>query len=353
MKNPILKNINTLRLYAMIWMGIGISHAGILHVYYQLSLFSSCIDSIVYNFLYAAIALNFWHSVRYLNIEKQKPLTLVLAHTISAKIFLALWLISGNFITNLLITDDPAYTNFVLSSFLGRSISGLLYYFIIVLIYYLFIYYFSFLEKLTREADLRTLVKETELSLLRSQLNPHFIFNSLNSISSLTMTDPSKAQDMLVKLSSYLRYALEHNRNKLIALSAELENSLLYLEIEKVRFGNKLIFEKEVQQESMDVLIPNMILQPLLENAIKHGVYESLEPVVIHLIAKKENDLLSITISNNFDNKKIQGARKGIGLRNVQERLQLIYGKKELMKTTVSDTLFEVEIIIPQNESVR
>jgi two-component system LytT family sensor kinase len=347
MKNPILKNIKTLRIYLLLWLAIAFAHTGLLYVYYHLPFIIALSDSLVYNLLYAAMAIQFWYPVRYLNIEKQKPLIVVIAHTISAKLFTALWLISGNFIMTLLDNGDQTYKDFVFSSFMGRSISGLLYYFIIVLIYYLFIYYFSFREKLTREADLRTLIKETELSLLRSQLNPHFIFNSLNSVSSLTISDPKKAQDMLVKLSSYLRYALEHHRSKLIHLSEELENSLLYLEIEKVRFGEKLIFEKEIHKECEECLVPNMILQPLLENAIKHGVYESQEAVIIHISVKKENDFLCITISNNFYKEIRPGKRKGIGLRNVQERLQLIYGKRDLLKTSIKESVFEVEMNIP------
>jgi two-component system LytT family sensor kinase len=347
MKNPVLKNSKTLRLYLLIWLSIACAHTGLLYVYYHLPFILALADGLIYNILYAAMALQFWYPVRYLNIEKQKPLVVVIAHTISAKIFTLLWLITGNFLMTLLDSGSEAYNNFVSSSFMGRSISGLLYYFIIVLIYYLFIYYFSFREKLTREADLRTLVKETELSLLRSQLNPHFIFNSLNSVSSLTLSDPKKAQDMLVKLSSYLRYALEHNRSKLISFSEELENSLLYLEIEKVRFGEKLIFEKEINNDCHECLVPNMILQPLLENAIKHGVYESQEPVIIHISVKKEDAFLRINISNNFDKEILSGKRKGIGLRNVQERLHLIYGKRDLLKTSIQGVIFEVEMNIP------
>ncbi|HVD99884.1 MAG TPA: histidine kinase [Cytophagaceae bacterium] len=345
MRNPFLKNII---FYIAAWSTVAVVDIVILSRYYNLSLSLAIADSLVYNLLYANIAMNFWYPVKYLNLEKQKPFVVLMVHVIAALIVISLWLIAGNFIMNWIAEENEAYKTFALSAFLGRAVSGMLYYFIIVLIYYLYIYYFSFREKLTREADLRTLVKETELSLLRSQLNPHFIFNSLNSISSLTITNPAKAQDMLVKLSSYLRFALEHNKNSLISFEKELENSLLYLEIEKVRFGEKLIFEKEISTETMYMQVPNMILQPLLENAIKHGVYESQEPVVIHLSASKENNFLCIHISNNFEKYVVSKKGRGIGLRNVQERLLLIYNKKDLMKTTVNGSVFEVELFIPQ-----
>ncbi len=348
MKNPFLKNFYHLRLYLLTWLVIGFAHAGILYVYYHLPFSISVTDSLVYNFIYAGMGLNFWYAVRYLNIEKQKPLVVLIAHIISAKIFLLVWLISGNFLMNVIYGENILYNNFVFSTILGRSISGLFYYFITVLIYYLIVYYFFFKEKLIREASLRALVKESELSLLRSQLNPHFIFNSLNSISALTISNPEKAQNMIVKLSSYLRYALEHNGNKLITLSKELENSLLYLEIEKVRFGDKLFFKKDLSEEVLSCLLPNMTIQPLLENAIKHGVYESREPITIILSGNIKNNILTLKISNNFDNDGALENRKGIGLRNVRERLQLIYGKKELIKTCVKESIFEVQLFIPQ-----
>ena len=349
MKNPVLKNFYYLRLYLLTWFVISIAHASIVYFIFQLPLSIAIADSCVYNFIYAGMALNFWYAVRYLTIENQKPIVILLAHIIAAKLFLFIWLISGNFIMNFMYSEDNRYTTFVFSTLLGRSICGLFYYFITILIYYLIIYYFSFKEKLIREASLKSLIKESELSLLRSQLNPHFIFNSLNSISSLTISNPEKAQNMIVKLSSYLRYALEHNGNKLISLNEELTNSLLYLEIEKVRFGDKLIFNKQFSEESLNCLLPNMIIQPLLENAIKHGVYESREPILITISGTKENNFLLVRISNNFDTESTSTNKKGIGMRNVKERLQLIYGKKELFTTHINKNIFEVKLLIPQN----
>ncbi len=346
MKHPFLKN---LRFYLLTWLAIVVVHGGILYKHYNIPVVLALADSLVYNALYAGVAIDFWYAVRFLNIERRRPLVLILAHVIAAAIFVVLWLIAGNYLMNLLDGGNITYKTFVMEAFPARVISGFLYYFIIILVYYLFIYYSSFREKLTREADLRALVKETELSLLRSQLNPHFIFNSLNSISALTLSSPAMAQDMLIRLSSYLRYALEHHKDTLIAFEQELENSLLYLEIEKVRFGEKLIFEKEIEESCGQALVPAMLLQPLLENAIKHGVYESQAPVIIHMNCSLRDHVLHICISNNFETEVVSKRRKGIGLRNVQERLHLLYGRKDLMNTAIRDAVYEVDLYIPQN----
>jgi two-component system, LytTR family, sensor kinase len=128
---------------------------------------------------------------------------------------------------------------------------------------------------------LKSLVKEAELHALKSQINPHFLFNSLNSISSLTMTDPLKAQEMVINLSSLMRYSLKHDQVDKVPFSEELKNNQLYLQIEKVRFGNKFNAVFDIDDKCLNANIPNMILQPLYENAIKYGVYEATEPVDI------------------------------------------------------------------------
>ena len=164
--------------------------------------------------------------------------------------------------------------------------TGVFIYGLIILTYYLFVSLSNLSEKNAKEARLESLVKETELKMLRSQINPHFLFNSLNSISSLTITDPEKARDMVVKLSEFMRYALSRKDEQPVSLQNELENLRLYLDIEKVRFGDKLTTEEIIEPNCLDFKIPVMLLQPLYENAVKHGVYESTESVRIHYTGK-------------------------------------------------------------------
>ena len=134
--------------------------------------------------------------------------------------------------------------------------TGVFIYGLIILTYYLFVSLSNLSEKNAKEARLESLVRETELKMLRSQINPHFLFNSLNSISSLTITDPEKARDMVVKLSEFMRYALSRKDELPVSLQNELDNLRLYLEIEKVRFGDKLITEETIEEECLDFKIP-------------------------------------------------------------------------------------------------
>jgi len=239
------------------------------------------------------------------------------------------------------------YENFLLVTLPARLFMGLLFYTLIILFYYLHIYYVSFKTNQLKTAALNSIIKETQLELLQSQLNPHFIFNSLNSISSLTLSDPGRAQDMVIKLSSFLRYSLGQKTSQLVPFYEELSNCLLYLEIEKTRFGNRLALENEVSDECMEDKVPNMIMQPLIENAVKHGVYESTEQVVIKVSCKRENDLLVITIANNYEPEKKRTTGKNMGIKNVKERLNLLYGKGEWVKITNTNNLFTVTLRIP------
>jgi len=202
-------------------------------------------------------------------------------------------------------------------------------------------------RKNMREANLENMLRETELLMLRSQINPHFLFNSLNSISSLTITDPPRARDMVIKLSDFMRYALSRKEDKIVPLGTELENLRLYLDIEKVRFGKRLQFVEDIDPYCMGIKIPNMILQPLYENAIKHGIYESVSDVEVNVKAFRNESGLNIRIENDFDPAIIPAKGTGTGLQNVKRRLELFYKNEAFLQTRKEGFKFIVDIIIP------
>jgi LytS/YehU family sensor histidine kinase len=225
--------------------------------------------------------------------------------------------------------------------------SGIFIYGLTILSYFLFASLTNLSEKKSREAKLESLVRETELRMLRSQINPHFLFNSLNSISSLTVTDPEKARSMVIKLSDFMRYALSRKDEQPVSLRSELENLRLYLEIEKVRFGERLFTEENIDPACLEVKIPVMLLQPLYENAVKHGVYESIEKVKICTVSILKDGYLEITICNNFDPEGASVRGTGTGLLNVSRRLELTYGNRASITTEKKDNVFTVRLYIP------
>jgi LytS/YehU family sensor histidine kinase len=162
------------------------------------------------------------------------------------------------------------------------------------------------------------------------------------------MSDPARAQEMVINLSQLMRYSLKHDQNEKVLFKQELENNKLYLQIEKVRFGSKLNPVFEIEESCLKAEIPNMILQPLYENAIKYGVYEATEPIEIKTVGKCREEFLQITISNPYDANITSKRGEGIGLRNIRDRLQIIYGNPYLLKMEDNKKEFTVTLNIPQ-----
>jgi two-component system LytT family sensor kinase len=311
----------------------------------------SLIDSTFSLLIFSSLALSLWYPFNFFNTGKQRTTTLISNLVISGTIAITLWVLITKFVVLVVIPEQNDYQAYWNATFPYRIGTGVFIYSLVVLTYYLFISLTNLSEKNAKEAKLESLVKEIELKMLRSQINPHFLFNSLNSISSLTITDPEKARDMVVKLSEFMRYALSRKDEQPVSLQSELDNLWLYLDIEKVRFGDKLITETDIKIECLDFKIPVMLLQPLYENAVKHGVYESTESVKIITHAKIDNGFLEMTISNNYDPASSMKRGTGTGLLNVSRRLELYYGNKASIKTTKENGIYSVTLYIPENNS--
>ena len=295
--------------------------------------------------IFAVVGTSIWYVTRFSTLENNSILKIILAHLIAASIIVFIWMYLGVVIIKLL---HPEAIEWMQKGLINRIFGGYMMYTIYVIFFYAVNYYFSFKEKVRNEAKLISLVKEAELHALKSQINPHFLFNSLNSISSLTMTDPGRAQEMVINLSQLMRYSLKHDQNEKVLFKQELENNKLYLQIEKVRFGSKLNPVFEIDERCLQAEIPNMILQPLYENAIKYGVYEATEAVNVKTICKCTDEYLQITISNSYDPDVISKRGEGIGLRNIRDRLQIIYGNPHLLKLEDNKKEFTVTLTIPQ-----
>jgi two-component system LytT family sensor kinase len=197
------------------------------------------------------------------------------------------------------------------------------------------------------QADASILLKEAELFKLRQQLQPHFLYNSLNSISALIMIAPDKAQEMIGKLSDFLRSSVKRESEDTMPIEEELKYIESYLAIESVRFGDRLQihFEKEYTD---DAAIPPFLLQPILENAIKFGLYGNTGVVEIMIHILLERDMLILTITNPFDPNMQPPKGTGFGLTGIQRRLYLIYARTDLLETLKDDETFTTTLKIPQ-----
>ncbi len=351
MKHPILQNRVRLIVWWLIWLFLAMGQSLLFYYAYGSFINISPLDSLISLLIYSGIALSLWYPFSFFNTGKVRPSTLISNLVISGAISITLWVVITKYIVLLLLPEQNGYQAYWEATFPHRIGTGVFIYGLVILSYYLFTSLMNLSEKNAKEARLESLVKETELKLLRSQINPHFLFNSLNSISSLTVTDPEKARIMVVKLSDFMRYALSRKDEQPVSLQSELENLRLYLEIEKVRFGEKLITEEDIEPSCLSYQLPVMLLQPLYENAVKHGVYESTGSVRISTRVIMADGYLEITISNNYEEGPSYTKGTSTGLLNVTRRLELFYGDKSSLKITREKGIYTVKLYLPADYS--
>ncbi len=204
-------------------------------------------------------------------------------------------------------------------------------------------------EAEARKVDSEKLARDAELFKLRQQLQPHFLFNSLNSINALIGSRPEEARKMVQQLSDFLRGTLKKEETQWVTLQEELQYLQLYLDIEKVRFGNRLATSIEVEESANQLKLPALLLQPVVENAIKFGLYDTTGETLIRLEAVKSDHHLLISVSNPFDPETASPKQgTGFGLKSVQRRLYLLFARTDLLTTEIKENIFITKIKVPQ-----
>ncbi|RPH34478.1 MAG: hypothetical protein EHM93_00150 [Bacteroidales bacterium] len=348
MQNPILSKKLGIVVFILWWTIAAFAQFSTLYVFYDLAFYLSAVDSIVFNLSFALFSIGIWYWVRYTDFEKQKVLNITLNHIVAATLCILLWVTTSSFILKNIFPDDINYNDFLITSLPWRIAIGTFYYILSGLIYYLIIYVQNFREQTMRDSEVKTLVRDAELNWLKHQINPHFLFNSLNSISSLTMSNPEKAQEMVIRLSDLLRYSLKQSSQSLVTISDEVSNCIKYLDIEKVRFGKRLNYTISAPDDVMSFQVPAMILQPLFENAIKHGIATISEPGELNAIFEMNQNSLKIIIKNTISSETQTAKGMGVGLVNIARRLSLLYGMNDLIQTKSNENLYTVEVTIPK-----
>jgi hypothetical protein len=193
-------------------------------------------------------------------------------------------------------------------------------------------------------------LQQSELRLLKSQLNPHFLFNALNTVRSLIADDPSRAQHAVTHLANTLRYTLGAGQNELVSLARELEIVADFLELEKMRFEARLTIEREIAADASSAQIPVMLLQTVVENAIKHGIAELPAGGVLRICAVLSDGMLVLSVENPRPAASVPPAREGTGLRNAEERLRLLFDSRATLELDLSQpTRATTRIRIPQH----
>jgi two-component system, LytTR family, sensor histidine kinase AlgZ len=226
-------------------------------------------------------------------------------------------------------------------------VMGSFYYLLCVAVQYLLIAQKSSQEAQQRVVESTVRAREAELAALKAQINPHFLYNSLNSISALTSIDPARAREMCVSLADFLRLTLGMGEKAAISLREEVGLLEKYCAIEKVRFGDRLTVKEDIEDAAKECLLPPLLLQPLFENAVVHGIAQMAEGGWIRLSAASHAGRLSLTVENSWDAEAGSSRKNGVGLKNVQRRLEARYGNEAQLQATAEDEVFRVSLSFP------
>jgi two-component system, LytTR family, sensor kinase len=335
-------------IYAGIWAIIALVHILMMHFGYRLDAGPAIVEGLLFNLSYAFIGIGLWYMVRFSDLNRRSWLELLFLHLSGLTVVLLLWIIPVNLLLRQLFSDDPFYLAFLKEANTVRVITGAGLYIGIVSLAYLLVSIERLREQQLKEAELQNLLKESELNMLRFQINPHFLFNSLNAISSLTITKPAEANTMVIRLSEFMRYSLDSTGKVMSTLGKEVEHCNLYLGIETVRFGDRLKVEMDLPEELFALEVPSMLLQPLVENAVKHGLDDLEEGIRVKLVAQREGDFLRLSVGNPVEGtqrRQVKGT--GTGLKNIRARFQNIYRRSDLITIQKSDVYFQIDLKIP------
>lgn len=261
----------------------------------------------------------------------------------------AAWLVLSRWALLYIHSGDEHYASFLSSSLLIRGGIAFLAIGCMAMLSVLWYTLQEQKENEQRKADAIRLSREAELFNLRQQLQPHFLFNSLNSINALIGTRPDEARQMIQQLADFLRGTLKKDEQQWVVLEEEMKHLQLYLAIEKVRFGHRLMTEIVGDEETEQMMLPALLLQPVVENAIKFGLYDTTATVIIRIHAQREGGQLIITVENPFDPATSPAvAGTGFGLKSVERRLYLLFARNDLLTTSMEGHQYTTIIKIPQ-----
>jgi two-component system, LytTR family, sensor histidine kinase AlgZ len=326
--------------YMLVWVVIGGLLTALLHEPGTLTLRESGELAAPLCLLYSFFCLTPWYMCRYLPLRTTNPLKVIVEHLGAALLACGISVQLASFIASKGLHADARFHHEM--PFLVAG--GLLLYAVSVAVHYM-----QLAQQASREAEL--LARDAELRALKAQINPHFLFNSLNSITALTTVDPARAREMCIRLSDFLRNTLGLGERETISWREELALSRTYLDVEQVRFGARLRVEIEVDEDCAECLVPPLVLQPLIENAVKHGIATMVEGGLIRVEGHVVDGSMEVSVENDFDPDSPTPRRNGLGLRNVRSRLATRFGDAARLTAHVENNQFRAQMVVPYHRA--
>ena len=303
-------------------------------------------------YIYAILSIGIWLVCKRIPFDRF-PLFMLIGIHFFLSIFVSVLWLSMMYGLWYLAEGEIIFEVIGFRSIIGwQFLFGVITYLLIAGLFYTIIYYRQFREKELKEAELKLLTRDAEFKALKMQINPHFLFNALNSINALVTQDPKEARSVIGQLSDLLRISLETREKRLAPLEEELAFVHLYLDIERVRFGDRMKYEERIDDSLLSLPFPTMVLQPLIENAVKHGIAEKRGKGKITLEIGRRMDRVECFVSNTVSHArgiKRSSASNGTGLENLRRRLDLLYGAEYSYYAGLKDRIvYEATLSFPE-----
>ncbi len=349
--HPILRDRRTLALYLLGWTAPGLTLATLLATTARASWSGAICFSLPVMTVYAFMSLSAWYVCRAFPLPGTDVAKTLLSLLFASLLSSGLWLVACYAWASALNWMEPGLAP---GERYAESVPILLSFgvglFLIAAAVHYLIESLDAGRRTERNAlELQVLARDAELKALRAQIDPHFLFNSLNSISALTSADPPAARTMTLMLADFLRMSMTYGALEMISLSQELTLVQHFLDIEKIRFGSRLVLRAEIGEETLPAQIPPLLLQPLVENAVNHGIARLAEGGLVLLRSAMRAGSLRILISNPVDPARGKPRAVGKGLHIVRQRLQRLYGVEGRLDIQEAEDTFVVELTIPQD----
>lgn len=349
--HPIVGNPRRLGLYALAWIPLMLL-LGYLLKASGLSTWEAVVLMLPLGLLYAAMCLVAWYPTLATPIQTSGFTRLVVTQLVAASIVSATWMFVALLYASALDSSEQ-FRHISQHASLDKIFFGIgvLLYLLSVALHYVLLAMEKSRDAEQHAHEALVLARDAELRALKAQINPHFLFNSLHSISALTSSDPSRAREMCITLAEFLRSTLGLGEKNTIALEEEIALVHRFLAVEKVRFGDRLQIEQHIDPDTLSCIVPPLLLQPLVENAVVHGIAHLPEGGTIRIVSANSGGRLNISVENDFDPDYRPKRRKGIGLANVRDRLVRRHGKESTFDAEIAGNRYRVRLNLPVERS--
>ena len=349
MQSP-LSTGRSLALFLLVWLMLGLVLAGVVVSMTGGGWSNALLFSVPMTMVYAfATGFSAYYVCRANPLSQKSAVSIVMVLGLAALISGALWLGAGMALNGLWRAFGVEWAGLGIPASLKAMIFGLgvILYGLSAVVHYLVIEFDRARLAERRELESKLMAQGAELRMLRTQIDPHFLFNSLNSISALTSIDPVRAREMTLKVADFFRHTLGLDAHAQVTVADEVALVRDFLAIEKVRFGARLSVACDIDAAAEPCMLPPMILQPLVENAVKHGIGGLTGGGLVSIVARRDASLLRISVENDVDDDALATPGAGIGLANVQQRLSTAYGHEGSVHQARRDNKYRVELTLP------